>query len=250
MGKTLFLQVEREAIPQQVILVGDPGRVHLFAPTLHDPSVLSNSREFTFLSGKFRGMPIGVVSTGIGSPAAALVLEELSEANVRTVLRAGTMIAIGGRLGDFVLAQRALRYEGVSSAYAPPEIPATPDGAFFRSAWRTLSSSRERFLAGPVATVDAFYRHLFPPDDNGRRRGELLHDLRQQGVIAADMETSAIYVVGRALGIRALSVCLLSVSAFPWRALSGEDRTEREKMLVKLALEVMYDFVEGDDDAG
>ncbi len=250
MGKTLFLQVERDEIPQQIIMVGDPGRVRLFAPALDDPSVLSNSREFTFLSGRFRGMPIGVVSTGIGAPAAVLVLEELSEANVEAILRAGTMIAIGGQLGDFVLAQSAARYEGVSSAYAPPEMPATPDGAFFRSAWKTLSASGERFLTGPVATVDAFYRYLFPPNDSRQRRGELLHDLLRQEVIAADMETSAIYVVGRALGMRALSMCLLSVSAFPWRALTGDERSEREGTLVRLALEIMYDFVEGGDYAG
>ncbi len=249
MGKTLFLQLERGDVPQQVIMVGDPGRVKMFAPVLEESLVLSDSREFVFLAGRFRTMPIGIVSTGIGAPAAVIVLEELSEVGVKTVLRAGTMLAIQGDLGDFVLAQSAARYEGVSSAYAPPEMPATPDGAFFRSAYQTLSGSGERFLSGPVATVDAFYRHLFPPDDVHRQRGELLQEFRRNGVIAADMETSALYLVGRALGIRALSLCLLSVSAFPWKALEGTERREREETLVRLALDVMFDFAGGDGDA-
>ena len=248
MEKTLFLQVERDETPRQVVMVGDPGRVSMFAPVLEDPLVLSDSREFIFLTGKFKGMPVGVVSTGIGAPAAVIVLEELSEVGVKTVLRAGTMIGIRGDLGDFVLAQSAARYEGVSFAYAPPAMSATPDGAFFRSAWKTLSVSGEKFLSGPVATVDAFYRHLFPPDDLHLRRGELLQEFRLHGVIAADMETSALYLVGRTLGIRTLSLCLLSVSAFPWKALEGDERREREELLVKLALDVMFNFAGGNGD--
>jgi len=247
MGTTLFLQMRREKVPPHVVLVGDPERVRMFESEMDDASVLSASREFTFLAGRFHGLPVGVISTGIGAPAAAIVLEELAEAGVHTVLRAGTMMAIQGNLGDFVLAQGAARYEGVSTAYASPEIPAVADQAFFRSAWHTLTMSGEPFHAGLVATVDAFYSHIFPFDGEKRPRrpGNLLEGLRSQGVLAADMETSAIYVIGRALGMRAQSLCLLSVSAFPWDALDGDARQERERRLVQLSLEVMYNFVEG-----
>jgi len=246
MGKTLFLQIDRDKVPPQVILVGAPERVHLFALEMDNATVRSTSREFTFLTGRFHGLPIGVASTGIGAPAIGLVLEELAEAHVRHVLRAGTMIALNGEMGNFVLAQGAARYEGVSSTYAPSEIPAIPDETFFRSAWQTLSTSGEPFRAGPVATVDAFYRHIFPDERNGRQRGELLRMLRKHGLLAADMETSALYVIGRTLGMRTQSLCLLSVSAFPWNSLAGESRDKREKTLVRLALEVMYNFVEGE----
>ncbi len=244
MGQTLFLQVEREEVPHEVILVGAPERVRLFAQEMSNTSVLAKSREFTSITGKFRGLPIGVVSTGIGAPATALVLEELAEAGVRNVLRAGTMIAIKGRLGEFVLAQGAARYEGVSSTYASPEIPAIPNEMFFRSAWQTLSNSREHFLVGPVATVDAFYRHIFPDTRNEHHRGELLGILQDHGILAADMETAALYIIGRALGMRTQSLCLLSVSAFPWNSLVGDSRNKRERTLVRLALQVMYNFVE------
>ena len=87
-GTAFHLHVKPEHLADKVILVGDPGRVELFAPHMEEIENRSASREFVSLTGRYRGTRFTALSTGIGTDNIDIVLTELDAlANVDFVTR-------------------------------------------------------------------------------------------------------------------------------------------------------------------
>lgn len=239
-----YLGIGQAEVADRAILVGDPGRVDLFAERLTDASTAGGDRALRTLTGMFGDRRVTVCSFGMGAPVAVVVLEELASLGVRLVLRAGTVMSLGDvPLGTLVLADSALRGEATSATYLPPDGPAHADPALTETAAQVLTETGVPYRRGLVASYDGFYTQLFAIHDDRRERVEaLLDDLRGQGVIAADMETSALLAVAPMLGVRAASVCLASVDGSLRRRLDPDRRTDDERRLVDVALEAIRRF--------
>jgi len=244
--RTWYLKCNPGDCASSVVLVGDPARVRLFAMELSDARVMAQEREFTTLTGTYQGLPVSVVSIGIGAPVAAIAMEELWELGTRVVVRAGTVMALNVALGDFVLAQGAARFEGISTAYLPLEFPALADADLFFAFRQVLDEAQVRYHAGLVATSDGFYIQLFHhalPNRKPRRAdATLIERLIEQGVLGADMETSAIYTIGQFLGIKCVSLCVATVDGRTQTIMEPALRAEKEKQLVRLALKGLLAF--------
>ena len=167
------------------------------------------------MTGWRGGRRITATAFGMGAPIATVVLHELHHLGVRSFLRIGTaMVAPPAALGDFVLADGALRGEGTSASYAPAGYPAIADHELAAALRIRLSRAARRWHAGLFATYDGFYTQMFALDDAQRPAVEAMRaDMRRYGIIAADMETSALLVAGRMLGARVGSLCLGTVDA-------------------------------------
>ena len=245
--KTLYLQCEPSACAPSVVLVGDPARIELFAAELTEARTVAQEREFTTITGKYQNLPISVVSMGIGAPAAAIVLEELWELGARLVVRAGTMMALNATMGDFVLAQGAVRFDGVSTTYLPLEFPALADADLFFTFKQVLEQADVPYRAGLVASSDGFYTELFhhgvPGREPHREDVTIVDYLKQHRVLAVDMETSAIYTVSQALGIRCASLCVTTV-AHTRAMMEAPLRLEKEKQLARLVLSGLHEFAQ------
>ena len=111
------------------IVPGDPERVAVVAGLLDDPVPLASTREFTSMRGTVGGAGVIVCSTGIGGPSTSIAVEELAQLGVRTFLRVGTTGAIQPQIepGDVIVTTGAVRLDGASLHFAPPEFPAVPD---------------------------------------------------------------------------------------------------------------------------
>jgi len=230
------------------VLVGDPARVRLFAAELASARVIAQEREFTTLTGTYQGLPVSVVSIGIGAPAAAIAMEELWELGARVVVRAGTAMALNVALGDLVLAQGAARFEGVSTTYLPLEFPALADADLFFAFREVLDEAHVPYRAGLIATSDGFYTHLFhhalPGRAPCRNDATLIERLIEYGVLGADMETSAIYTIGRFLGMKCVSLCVATVDGRTRAMMEPAHRTEKEEQLVRLVLKGLHAFAQ------
>ena len=90
-------------------------------------------------------------------------------------------------MGGVVLANRALIYEGTSPHYTPHERVAYPDAAGMKHLSELLTSHGIDYQVGAVATTDALYRET----------PSFLDELLDSGVIAIDMELSALFTVAR-----------------------------------------------------
>lgn len=240
-----FLRCPPEAGAPWAILMGDPSRLDVLLELLEDPIRLGHEREFTVIAGRYCGERILGVSTGLGAPAIAIALEELYRLGVQAVVRAGTMLALHADLGDLILAWGAVRMEGTSTTYLPLPFPAMADPELFYSFRSVLIESEVPHRVGLVATSDGFYSVLLPAARPEPATEQPLQLLYRHGVIGADMETSALYIAGMAIGVRCVSLCVATVSGLNGRVLEDEQRRRKEEILVRLALDGIVRFARG-----
>jgi uridine phosphorylase len=239
-----YLRCRREDVGDRAILVGDRGRVALAAKLLDNPVWLNEDRGLTTVTGGYAGRRVTVAAFGMGAAIAAVVLHELAMLGVRRFLRLGTVLAIGeAKLGDLVLAEGAVRYESTSATYLPLNYPAIADHELNAALRARLAAQTRPSLSGLVASYDGFYTEMFAAEETRKEQIRArMHELAGYGVIAVDMETSAVLVVARALGVRAASLCLASVDGITHEKLEREHRVAAEQDLLQVGLAGLTDL--------
>ena len=187
------------------ILPGDPGRCEAIAALFDDAKFVSQNREYVIYTGTLLGEKVSVCSTGIGGPSAAIAMEELTAIGADTFIRVGTCggIDLNVQSGDIVVATGAIRFEGTSHEYAPPEFPAVSDLGIANALVQAAKASGKTCHAGVVQCKDSFYGQHSPA------RMPVSYDLlnkweawKRLGVKASEMESAALFVVAAALGVR------------------------------------------------
>ena len=170
--------------------------------------------------GRQREREVTVIRLPVGAPAAVTFLEVLATAGARNVVAVGAAGSLQERapVGAAVLPTSAIREEGTSYHYRPPGVAAVPDEAAV-AALRVACGERDIIAhEGQVWTTDAPFREL---TSKVRR-------FAAAGVLAVDMEASALYIVGAMRGLRVASLFIISDELFhPWRP-AFFDRTYRE----------------------
>src|ERR1700722_7369632 len=157
-----YIGCRQDEVGEAAILVGDRARIDRIAENLKGPHFVEENRGLGTVTGLRAGRRIPVSAFGMGGPIAAIVLHELFDLGVRHFLRIGTaMVMRPAKLGDFVLADGAVRGEGTSRTYAPIGYPAIADfdlGAALRGA---LVKHNVSWRAGIFGTYDGFYTEMF-----------------------------------------------------------------------------------------
>jgi uridine phosphorylase len=241
MTRAWYLGCRPDDVAVRAVLVGDPGRIDLFVEHLDDVRVIGDNRGLRSITGTSSGVPVTVCAFGMGAPIAAIVLEELAQLGVKTVLRVGTvMTLVPGGLAELVVATAAVREEAVSRSYIPLSAPAVPDLNLLFGTLVSLEQVGERYRAGFIASLDGFYTEMFAArPERERAVTERLAALASLGVVAVDMETSAVLAVARHLGVAAGSLCLATVDANDRARLDGQARVDAEERLVTSTLRTL-----------
>ena len=130
-----------------------------------------------------------IINFGMGSPNAATIMDLLTAVNPKGVLFLGKC---GGtkkvtEIGHYVLPTAAIRGEGTSNDYAPPEIPALPSFKLHKFVSQKIVEANTEYRTGVIYTTN---RRVWEHDTDFR---EKLHRMR---VLAIDMETATIFTVG------------------------------------------------------
>jgi uridine phosphorylase len=188
------------------LLPGAPERVDRVAAYLDEPKELAYNREYKSIQGKYKGVDILVTSTGIGGASTGIAVEELKNIGIETMIRIGSCGALQPEilLGDLVIAAGAVRHDGASVAYVENSYPAIPDTELLLQLLQTVKDNQYPYHTGVIRTHDSFYT-----DDEG----EIDHYWGARGVLAGDMESSALFVIGRLRGIRTASILNVVVQA-------------------------------------
>ena len=191
------------------IVPGDPGRVERVATTMHRYELLAVHREYTTALGWIDETPIVVCSTGIGGPSTSIAVEELAQLGVDTFLRVGTTGGIQPHIepGDVVVTTAAVRLDGASYHFAPPEFPAVAD---FECTTALVDAARAQGLSphiGITASSDTFYPGQERYDTHSGRvtrrfRGSL-EEWRSMGVLNYEMEAATLFTMCASEGLRA-----------------------------------------------
>lgn len=132
---------------------------------------------------------ISIINFGMGSPTAATVMDLLTAIEPKAVLFLGKCGGLKKRnqLGDLILPIAAIRGEGTSNDYFPPEVPALPAFALQKAVSTAIRDFEIDYWTGTVYTTN---RRVWEHDDKFK---QYLQDIR---CYAIDMETATIFTVG------------------------------------------------------
>ncbi len=247
-GSIFHLHLKPEQLADNVILVGDPGRVALVASYFDSQEFSVSSREFNTITGSYKGKRITVLSTGIGTDNIDIVVNELDAlANIdlktrteKPEFRQLNLIRIGTSggmqpeipLGSFLISEKSIGFDGMLNFYAGRDIVCDLE---FEEEMKKQLQWNPQFCAPYVVDADAGLVNQIGKDDMLRGvtisangfygpQGRVLRiDLAEPElndrienfrfgkykITNYEMEGSAIAGLARLMGHKALTVCCI-----------------------------------------
>lgn len=132
---------------------------------------------------------LSIINFGIGSPNAATVMDLLTAYQPKAVLFLGKCGGLkrSSEIGHFILPIGAVRGEGTSNDYLPPEVPALPSFKLHKFVSQMLVERGLEYRSGVVYTTN---RRVWEHDEHFKQQ------LSAYTPIAIDMETATVFVVG------------------------------------------------------
>ncbi len=199
-------------VSRYVLLPGDPDRVSKITKGWDDVKEVAKHREYLTHTGFYKGVRISVCSTGIGSPAAAIAVEELANIGADTFIRVGSTGSIREecKCGDLIISTGAVRLEGTSKEYVRTEYPAIASYDVVAALIEAAESLGYRYHVGVTASTDSFYCGQARPGFKGYRQSwidDLIPDLRAANVYNFEMEAAVVFTLAGIYGLRAGAIC-------------------------------------------
>jgi len=152
-----------------------------------------------FYVHRIKNSDVGFIKmTGIGSPHAVVICEELIGLGAREFINIGT--AGGLQHGGVFLCDRAIRDEGTSSHYMAHEKYSYPDKGLTRKLARALNESGITYETATTWTIDASYRET---------KAEV-KQYKKEGVATVEMEASALFAVAKLRKVKIASAFVVS----------------------------------------
>lgn len=220
-------------IAPTVLLPGDPLRARWIAETyLDDASCYSEVRGMFGFTGTWQGHPVSVQGSGMGQPSMAIYVNELfQDYGVQSIVRVGSCGSLTSDVAirDIVIASGACtdssmnRHRFLGVDYAP-----VADFDLLRAA---VDAARARAdvtsHVGLIYSSDSFYNP---------RAAELGKPLVDHGVLAVEMEASALYTLAASYRRRALAICTVSDHIVTGEQTTAVEREQTFGAMVEIAL--------------
>jgi len=228
---SIHIGAKENEIAETVLLPGDPLRAKYIAETfLENPVCYNEVRNMFGYTGTYKGKKVSVQGTGMGVPSISIYINELMQSyNVQNLIRVGTCGAIQKdvKVRDVILAMSAstdsqmnrFTFKGVD--YAP-----TANWDLLKKAHDAGTEKGLHLKVGNVFTTDMFY------NDNAEHQ-----KWADYGILAIEMETSALYTLAAKYGRKALSVLTVSDHIITGEETSAEERQTTFKDMIEVALE-------------
>ncbi|MCS6991654.1 MAG: AMP nucleosidase [Chitinophagales bacterium] len=193
-----YTGLELNEVGQYVLLVNFSYYVELFA-RWHNTDI--KGRDRNMISASAEG--ITIINFGMGSPNAATIIDLLSAVSPKAVLFLGKCGGLKkkNRIGDLILPIAAIRGDGTSNDYFPPEVPALPAFALQKAISTTIRDYGKDYWTGTVYTTN---RRVWEHDEAFKK---YLQSIR---AMAIDMETATIFITAFKNQIPAGALLLVS----------------------------------------
>jgi uridine phosphorylase len=234
------------------LLPGDPQRVKKIAQYCDTKArLMAEHREFTSWLGYVDKSPVLTISTGIGGPSTAIVIEELARLGIDTFIRLGTSGAIQDyvHLQDIIITTASVRLDGTSRHYAPLSYPAVANYEVLHSLVIAAGKLAIPHHLGITASSDSFYPGQERYDTFSqyviKHFQGTLKEWQKLGVLNYEMESATLFTVCNALGLRAGCITCAVVN----RVVEEEGRIQPdiifrgEEHLMKVGVEALRHLV-------
>ena len=198
------------------LLSGDPGRSELIAAThLTAARELARNRGLdAFVADLPNGRPVVCATSGMGAPSMSIVVNELVQVGITTIIRIGTSGSIQHhvRPGEVVIGSGALTNQGAALDVAPPEFPAVADPFLTVALAEAARALGVAHHVGVMASVDTFFegqeRSTSSANPNLLRRLRgMIDEYHDLGVLNFEMEAGTLFKMGVVYGFAAGCVC-------------------------------------------
>lgn len=220
-------------IAETVLLPGDPLRAKFIAENfLQDVEQFNAVRNMFGYTGTYNGKKVSVMGTGMGCASIGIYSYELIHMyGVKNLIRIGSCGAYDEnlKLFDIVLAIGASTDTNYGYQYdLPGTFSATASWELLSKAKKAADDNNINTVVGNIVTSDVFYHDN--PDDWKR--------WAKMGILAAEMETYALYCNASRAGVKALTILTVSDSIANSTDTTTEQREKGFKDMMKIALEL------------
>lgn len=239
-AKQYHIGLKRGDLAPTLLLCGDPGRVEKITKFLTDTTAPIQHREYVTVTGRYEGIPVSVMATGMGSDNTEIALIEIAQ-----ILKEATLIRIGScgglkkgvELADLVISTGAVRMENTTNAYVCGGYPAIAHYEVTQALIEAAKQLKHRFHVGITATAPGFYapqgRTVSPfptlePD--------LPQKLEKMNVTNMEMEASALFVLAHLAGFRAGCVCAVYANRHAGKFIDDKTMKIAEERCIQVGL--------------
>ncbi|MDX1771474.1 MAG: purine-nucleoside phosphorylase [Planococcaceae bacterium] len=228
---SVHINAKKGDIADTILLPGDPLRAKYIAETFLEDVVLYNEvRNMFGYTGTYKGKRISVQGTGMGVPSISIYVTELmNEYDVQKLIRVGTCGSIHHdvKVRDVIIAQSAstdskmneIIFNGIN--FAP-----TADFDLLLKAYNAGKEKGLNLKVGNVFTEDVFYNEHAEHEK-----------WAQYGILALEMESSALYTLAAKFGRQALSILTVSDHLLTGEVTSSEERQLTFNDMIEVALD-------------
>lgn len=220
-------------IAETVLMAGDPLRAKLMAERfLENPVLYNEVRGMLGYTGTYKGKRVSVQGHGMGIPSIGIYSYELFNFyGVKTIIRVGSAGSMSPDLhiGDLVMAMGACTNSHYADQYNLPGTYAPiADFGLLRAAVEKAEELGYRYKVGNIYSSDIFY---------DERQGT--PEWQKMGVLAVEMEASALYMNAARSGNKALCICTISDSMVTGEATTAEERQNNFTKMMDVAFGII-----------
>lgn len=229
-------EAKQEDIAEKVLLAGDPLRAKHIAENYLENAVCYNQvRNMLGYTGTYNGKRVSVQGTGMGIPSIAIYVHELINFyNVKTLMRIGTCGSFQDKikLNTIILAMGASTDSAFNKrVFDGADFSPIADYYLLKKAQEYAEQKKYSHVVGNVMTGDRFY-----VDENPI---EYYKKWIEHGILAVEMESTALYTLGAKYGVETLSVLTVSDNLVTGEHASSDERQSAFDNMMELALETV-----------
>lgn len=204
--------------PVTALLCGDPERSRQIAEQTAGVTcckTLSVQRGLnSYLVSLADDSPLLIATSGMGGPSLSIVVNELYQVGIRSMIRVGTCgaIADGVKTGSVVISRAALCRQGAADDIAPAEYPAAADPFLTVALVEAARDLKVPWHLGLTASVDTFYEGQERTGSSAnphllRRLQGITEEYRRLNILNYEMEAATLFKMAGVYGFAAACIC-------------------------------------------
>lgn len=228
------------------LLPGSPERADWMSTFLDESRHIGNHRGINTYTGSKDGVPISIISTGMGALSESFVAEECIKLGAHTLIRVGSCGWIQEHIktGDVNICTGAVRDDGLTDELIPPTYPAIADIKVVNALIQAAEEVRHPYHVGLCRTGAAWY---------GIDTSQFERIWRKANVNVFENEVSALLVISSLRKVRAGAIVAVddeagAVSALALQIKGGEEEFKRGvEAEIKIAIKALVALAKDDE---
>lgn len=239
-GRQYHIGLAPGEVAPYILLCGEGKRAQTIASFFDEAKPPVTNREYITITGKYKGIPVSTMCTGMGCDNTEMALVELSQVvDGPTFIRVGSSGALQKniKIGDLVISSGSVRLENTSTYFVAEGFPAIAHHEVILSLLQSAENSGTAYHLGLTASASGFYgtqgrtTPFFKP-----RFPNIPAELEKMNVSNIEMEASTLFSLSTLAGFRAGAVCSIYAQRHENKFIDSDTKEAADLRCVRVAL--------------